>query len=78
MPWLVTHLRLEEPSDGFGDFVRQLLPAYRLLHASRVEDPNLSLPVSNRDREISRVRTCLPHDAYPGHCHAPSEGVEID
>lgn len=75
--WSHTHLRLSEPEDGFGDFERQLLSAYRLLDAPRVEHPDLSLPVSDCGGEISRVRTCLPHDAYPGHCQAPSAPVEI-
>lgn len=78
-----THLRLSEPKHGLGDFICQLLPAYRLLHSSRVENADLdnerlSLPVSDRHREISAQHTCLPHDAYPGHCQARSERVKAD
>lgn len=75
-------LRISKFNDRLGDFIRQLLSAYRLLHTSRIENPDLcgewlSLPVSDRRREMSALRTCLLHDAYPGHFQAPSERVEL-
>lgn len=36
-----SYLRLSESEYSLGDFVRQLLSAYRLLYTSRVEDPDL-------------------------------------
>ena len=78
-----SYLRLRKSEDGFGNFVSQLFSAYRLSLACRIENPDLcdewlSLPVSSHHSEIFQMPTCLLHDAYPGHCQAPSARAQAN
>ena len=79
----ISYLRLGERQYSLGDFICQLLPAYRLSHAPRIKDPDLrgegkSQAMSDNDKERPTLRTCRLHEAYPGHCQARSAGTQAN